>query len=433
MTIKYKNIFLFILIYVVTVPVFENYIGSIGNMLINGVVLILALSFILILNKRIYVNIKEDAKLRILIYIISSYFLIISFASINGIIFSDVNPIMRDVFEFHKPVLYFSLILSSYYILSQNKNFYSMSKYLNIIFCLIFVISIFQLSMNREVTLMYTANNIFESKRLTIPFGNPYDYGFVMIFFSFYFFFKYISGKLLYAIPFTISVYLFLQTGSRSVFLSFVIVSIFFIPLIIFFSKYSIKQKIFIFFQLIFPIVLIYIFLDIDAFYKRYIFLLEQFVQFYTDNQIGDSAETRLEQFLYAFRLAMDNPLVMLFGNGPAKSIIDYSIDGNILYMEHVESAQTYLLYRYGLLGIFCFSLLYLITIFTLIQNIYLTYSNKEIYALNNAILCWILTIPFSSIGGMYIEQPRVSVIFYVLISYSFAINYIYRNKKTII
>lgn len=430
MTIKYKNLFIALLIYVVTIPVFEYYIGAIGNILVNGFAILFLSTFVMINHLKISNGVNNDVKIRFFLYLLIFYFVIISFSAMSGIFFSSVNPILRDIFEFHKPVLYFALVICTYYIMNQNNNYLLMQKYLNIIFILIVIISLFQLMGNREITLLYTGNNIFESNRLTIPFGNPYDYAFVMLFFCFFYLFKYVSGQLKYAIPLLIALYLLLETGSRSVFLSLSITTIFFIPIILLFSKFTKKSKYYFLIQLLFLILLIYLFVDMDKFYQNYIFLLEQFVQLYTSQEIGDSAQARLEQFIYIYQRALEHPIILLFGNGPAKSVIDYTTSGSLIYMEHVESAISYLLYRYGIFGIVCFTLIYLSALSVAIQNSFIISKNKGIYSLNLAIICWLISVPFSSLGGMYIEQPKVSYLFYVIISYTFSVNYIFRNIK---
>lgn len=430
MIITYKHLFITLLVYVVTIPVFEQYVGPIGNILVNGIAIIVLFVALMIIHNQIYNKLIEDAKIRIFLYLIIFYFLIIALSSMSGIFFSSVNPIFRDLFEFHKPVLYLFLVIFTYYIMTQSKNYLLMQKYLNIVFALIIFISLFQLMGNREFTLLYTANNIFDSKRLTIPFGNPYDYAFIMIFFCFYYFFKYSSGNIKYIIPLIISVYLLFETGSRSVFLSLAITTIFFIPIILFFSKFARKSKYYFLTQLFIFTLLIYFFVDIDKFYQDYNFLLEQFVQFYMSQEIGDSAEARLEQFTYVYKRALTDPMILLFGNGPAKSVIDFSQSGTVLYMEHVESAITYLLYRYGLFGIICFTFIYLSALLVVIQNAFIIPANKGEYSLNLAIICWLISVPISSLGGMYMEQPKVSYLFYMIISYSFAINYTFRNIK---
>jgi len=428
MTINYRHLFIAISIYAITIPIFDHYIGGIGNILVNGVVTLLFLALIMMIPKKIYRSLQKDIKIRFFSYFIIFYLVIISFGSMSGIIFSNVNPILRDIFEFHKPVFYLSLIIFTYYVMVQNENYLLMQKYLNIIFALIVIISLFQLMGSREVTILYTGNNIFEKERLTIPFGNPYDYAFVMIFFCFLYFFKYASGQFKYFIPLLIALFLLFETGSRSVFLSLLVIVIFFIPIILFFSKFSRKLKYNILIQLLILISFVYFFIDIDKFYQSYNFLLEQFVQLYTSNEIGDSAEARLEQFIYTYKRALMDPMILLFGNGPAKSVIDYTESGSILYMEHVESAITFVLYRYGLLGIICFALIYLSALSVAIQNCFIEPNNRVIYCLNLAIICWLISIPFSSLGGMYIEQPKVSYLFYMIISYSFAINFKFRN-----
>ena len=96
--------------------------------------------------------------------------------------------------------------------------------------------------------------------------------------------------------------------------------------------------------------------------------------------------------------------------------------------MEHVESLFTYILYRYGILGAVCFAYIYFSALITAIQNLRYkpadTKMSQSIYHFNISSLLWFLSIPFSAFGGMYIEQPKVSFFFYMIIAFSYVVNF---------
>ena len=96
--------------------------------------------------------------------------------------------------------------------------------------------------------------------------------------------------------------------------------------------------------------------------------------------------------------------------------------------MEHVESLFTYILYRYGILGAVCFAYIYFSALITAIQNLRYkpadTKMSQSIYHFNISSLLWFLSIPFSAFGGMYIEQPKVSFFFYMIIAFCYVVNF---------
>jgi len=117
----------------------------------------------------------------------------------------------------------------------------------------------------------------------------------------------------------------------------------------------------------------------------------------------GSSMSIRQEQFQTALNLAKDNPLVFLFGNGPAKSS-----------MEYVESMYTYFFFRYGVIGFILYFLFPLCLGITLLFNILKTIGkNNKNYPFFLALLLWFLCIPICSIGNNLTEQVRVSFLYY--------------------
>ena len=123
MAISYRRLLIFLSAYAIIVPVFEFYIGAIGNILVNGVAIIVLFYALITIPQIVSNSLENDIKIRILLYFIIFYFVTISLALMSGIFFGSVNPIIRDLFEFHKPVLYLFLVIFTYCVMTQNRNF----------------------------------------------------------------------------------------------------------------------------------------------------------------------------------------------------------------------------------------------------------------------------------------------------------------------
>ncbi len=424
MYISYLNIFFISILYVFSIPVFEWYIGSIGNILINGSILLLYFVIILGIKDQILKNIFNDNNLYIISLLLFFYLLIIVTSLFIGLFDISTNPILRDLYELHKPILYLLIILLIYNVLINSTNKIKLEKYLLTIFIIISIISFFQITHFKQIVLWYTALNIYESNRLAIPFGNPYDHAFVMLFFCIYFFFKYISGNYKYIFLFILSFYLFLESGSRSVSLSFILSFSLLVPIIFLFSKYDFKKKVFYIFQIIVLTIVAIYFYDFSNFYNAYNYVSDQFYQFLTQGDIGQSAEWRVQQFLFVWERAISNPILLIFGNGPGKGL-SFEIIGqdSTYYLEHLESAPTYLLYRYGIIGVIIFTLIFY-NLFKITFNNHMKLSNdNNLYLFNMAAMTFFLSIPICFVGGMYIEQPRVSFFFYMIVAFVLVVN----------
>ena len=431
MFISYANIFFVSILYVFSIPVFEWYIGSIGNILINGLILLLYLIIILGIKDQTLKNIFNDHNLSKISLLLFFYLLIIIISLFIGLFDISTNPILRDLYELHKPILYLLIILLIYNVLIKSTNDLKLEKYLLTIFIIISIISLFQIMHFKQIVLWYTALNIYESNRLTIPFGNPYDHAFVMLFFCIFFFFKYISGNYKYIFLFILSFYFFLESGSRSVSLSFILSFALLIPIIFLFSKYDFKKKIFYVFQIIIITIFSIYFYDFSDLLYEYRYVFKQFTQFLNQGDIGASGEWRIQQFLFVWERAISNPFLLIFGNGPGKAL-SFEIIGQELtyYLEHLESAPTYLLYRYGIIGVIIFTLIFY-NLFKITFNNHMQLSkDNNLYLFNMTAMTFFLSIPICFVGGMYIEQPRVSFFFYMIVAFVLVVNKTISQKK---
>lgn len=419
-----KNLFIYlIIVYTFCIPVFPISVGAIGNILINGLLIIFLFPVIFFRIHEILIELRKNSYFNAIIILYTFYFFLILFSLLVGGLPADSKIIIRDFYEFHKPILYIFIFSSIYILYYKNPESIDFTKIIYLIFVILIFFAYIQTNHYRTFLLLYIDNIIYNSNRLTAPFGNPYDHAFVAAFFCIFFFYKYIFSSLKFIIPFLISCWMLLETGSKSNAFGFLIIFIIFIPMIIIFSNIRFKKKIFFLSNLII-VPIIYILFDFsEVLFRNYSMIFDQLSDFFRDGNIGDSGNVRIEQLNLIFARAMDNPLLTLFGNGPSKGLeLGFYKSGDIYYSEHLESAFAYITYRYGFLGVLFFSTTYLIILRLLLIN------NKNLNKFNDykifnlSFLTWYIFMIITSIGGFYIEQPRVSFFFYLLLGFALII-----------
>ncbi|WP_440681192.1 hypothetical protein, partial [Candidatus Pelagibacter sp. HIMB1623] len=321
--------------------------------------------------------------------------------------------------EFHKPLLYIFIFSSIYILYYKNPESIDFTKIIYLIFIILIFFAYIQTNHYRTFSLLYIDLNIYNSNRLTAPFGNPYDHAFIVMFFCIFFFYKYIFLGLKFIIPFFISLWMLLESGSRSNAFGFLIIFIIFIPFSIIFSNLRLKKKLFFLSHLIIVPVIFHLFDISGVLSKDYSIIYGQFLDFFTEGNIGQSGQARIEQLILVFERAINHPSLALFGNGPSKGLeLGFYKSGEIYYSEHLESAIVYILFRYGYLGILFFFTVYIIIFRLLLINNNNLDKFNDYKIFNLSFLIWHIFMFFTSIGGFYIEQPRVSFFFYFLLGF---------------
>jgi hypothetical protein len=134
-------------------------------------------------------------------------------------------------------------------------------------------------------------------------------------------------------------------------------------------------------------------------------YLTGQFIIVLDGGGIGNSANVRLSQFLFALDKAERNFIILVFGNGPAKD-----------EMEFVESLYTYLFYRYGVLGLILNLAVLGLSMFHCFKIVLKVGPRSKLYELYLSILLWLLTIPIMSIGNNFTDQARISFFYYMIL-----------------
>lgn len=419
MRLKFRNPFFEVLWMVaIFLPGFRNVIGNAEVAVVNGALLFLCLMYILF-SYREYALVGLPSSL--VSFSLLSYFLIVSFSTVNGLRYG-VQVDLRDIVELHKPALYILIFLSVHKML-QNEALFSqrMHRILKVTLIIITVFSVIHLFSSGTILSIYTKDHNINTNRLSAPFVNPYDFAFFLSFLACYFISLGVSRGKKYIIPFLLCLLLISLTQSRSVFFPFV--GLIF-PCLIFAVTLANYKKLMLFkverhllsllFLLICLAVIVFFYVSVN--FEQYAYLISGLLHILESGSLG-SADTRIEQFQLALLLIQDSPVTILFGLGPAKSI-----------MEHLESMYSFYLFRYGLFGfLFGFLIPYICAVFMLVRRIVGNGTGSDDFPLNASILMFLVMVPFFSIGNNFSEQIRLSFFYIAVIAYSVTLS----NSKT--
>ena len=122
---------------------------------------------------------------------------------------------------------------------------------------------------------------------------------------------------------------------------------------------------------------------------------------------VNGVTDKRIEQFSYIFNSITQNPILTLFGNGPAKGVMD-----------DVESIYSYYLFRYGIFGLFiCFLLPIVFAAYSSMKIANIAPRNTEEYILFRSLQLWFMVVPIISLGNNHTEQIRVSFFHLILLA----------------
>lgn len=412
MTLSINTFFSFLFFYAIAMPFFHNQIGSAGVLVVNGA-LILFIAFFILIHRGFAFSFENRVHKKIgLLYLYPLlFFLFLIPVSMGvGLLFGGVAIIERDFFELYRPILYILAFLFSYMYFSKKG---SIEYFEKLIIAIFIIVVLFGLNhffrMFDSISELYTKSHNIRSMRVSVPFVNPYDYAFFMSFFIYYFFIKFLYGRLIYFLFFLLSVVMFILPQSRSVAAGFIVGFFLIMPLFLTYSGFKLKT-----FKINLRLLIFYVFFIILAtsfiiaipyLIENFGYLTGQFVRLLESGEIGGSAGARVEQFLFALEKAISNPFIMLFGNGPAKDELEY-----------VESIYNYFFYRYGVVGVILYFYLLFLSLFFCFKIIKITGYQSRHYALFMAIFLWFITIPFLSIGNNFTEQARTSFFYYMLL-----------------
>ena len=419
--------FRFVFLFSIVMPTFQNYFDSAGVLIVNGALIVFL--FFYLFRMRVFLFFQSNAhKARVFRYLIPLLLMamVLPLSMAIGLLFGNINLIERDFYEGYRPLLYMMTFLFSFSFFSKEGSLDRFESLLLFVFIIVVVLGLnHYFGFFSPISYYYTKTLNIESYRVSTPFTNPYDYAFFMTFFVYYFFMKAFFHNMKYIPFFFMSIVMLVLPQSRSVMVGFLVGFFLIMPFLLSFTEFKVKRMIIkkrlLYFYVIFVLILILLIGALPYLIENFRYLTGQFVRLIENGDIGNSAGLRIQQFLFALDKAVNNPLILVFGNGPAKD-----------EMQFVESIYNYLFYRYGLIGVFCYFLILFLAVFETWKIVKYLRSNSKNYCFFYAVLLWLLTIPLLSIGNNFTEQVRLSFFYYTILGLVSASYYeiILKSKK---
>jgi len=339
-------------------------------------------------------------------------FSIIILVSICFSAFSKSNyPIVRDYWEFIKLLKYFlifALISSLHISLSDLQYYYKITLIIFLITTLIaFIQHINLYNINDIVNLIYSTSKA-TSERVVGTMQNPNDFGALIVMasalaFSGGLFFKKRSIRFFSFFCLIIFTYSITLTGSRTAYILFIIVISFILcikyPPLLILKRKGMLQK----FLLILIILLIIFFIIIKLAPDSFLFRLNTLRKpFHTQ-----SWQEKVITWNYVFNLIKNSPI---FGLGPCKSIIDFSVDNEWLLI----------IFRYGILGL-CVFILWMMSIIFELYKIRKNYSDEELVVFTVALQATLIAYLVYMIPATFLVNIQLMSIFTIILGLPFS------------
>lgn len=392
----------------ILIPNFYQFLNTRGAIFLNALLMTIPLIFFVLSRKNKFTfSIAQNTALLLFFLIQIWFFANINIGMLVGLASTGNDLNIRDFFELHRPVYNIIIFFVFYLLANQYWEKVNIKKTIDVAFLIIVLHGVIQYFQILEpITLSFIKHTNFSSGRLSAPFPNPYDFGFVMIFFCLYFFWEWINGNKKFPYKFLIGSILIALTQSRSIALSYLLIFTIVIPIISIYLKIRGKSNGLIKSLSLPLLVLIASFLLIEYYGNNLQYLVNGFIKI-INNPLNNGVSTaRVEQFIYALNYGPSNYLQLLLGNGPSKGTMD-----------DVESIYTFYIFRYGFTGlIFCFFIILALGIYCcdrIIKNQHPT--NFESIQFQ-AFQIWLLLIPICSFGSNHTEQIRVSFMYLAMI-----------------
>lgn len=390
-------------------PSLRGYIGTIGAILVNGGLLALAVLIVAWCGVRIRFVDEGERTLALLVLVCLVYYMVaITFSTT----FLAEDVIFRDLFELHKPVLHAASFLLASLTIATPADAERFRRILRWCFVLIVGVSILQLVAPPAFAQLYTKSANIRAGRLAAPFGNPYDYGFAVSLFAYYFLFRYLerSGlKDLAALAVALMMIVLTQSRTAVITLGFALAVL--VPAVVWLrhrealSRLEIPPGVLRYGLLVLAVVAAGVVLVVK--FRHEVAYLVGGIQALILRGEQSSLDVRLGQLEQTFELANQSILVALFGNGISKS-----------GMEFLESGYAFYLFRFGVLGLVVIFILPLVVVTgRLLQA--LVVRPERMDALAAAVLVWLASLFVASMGNNFTEQPRLSFMYYFMLGFA--------------
>lgn len=389
-------------------PTLRGAFGTAGAIIVNGGILLLCFCVAVVNRFRIPLLDRSERILFGLVALSLVYYLV----AISGAtaLLSD-RVILRDAFELHKPLLHFSAFATAFVILRRESDLRHLERILALCFGGILVLTTIQYVGLAPIGWLYTKDRNVLANRLTVPFGNPYDFAFAVSFFCYLYLFRYLTERRvvhLTALALAMIAIVLSQSRTNAIVVSgSLAISV---PLVLAVDSYRSLLRlrvplVTLRFAALFLLVMAAGYAAYLAYYEELRYLIGGLERLAIQRS-QSSLDERVRQFGVVVGLWEHSSLVALFGNGISKSSMDL-----------LESAYVFYLFRYGIIGILLIFLLpLLVGIGTAAAALGRKPAQGKVVVM--AALVWFLSLFVASVGNSFTEMPRLSFLYYFMIGF---------------
>jgi hypothetical protein len=406
-----------VFVFAIFAPTFRSYIGTQGAIIVNGGILIL-LCLWMVGNGQVirFLSQQEATAYKIIAGCFCYYFVAIAFATL----FLSKRVVVPDLYELHKPLLHLLSFTAAFVFIGTAAHLERVTRLLFWCFAGIVLISLVQIAGVGAIGEMYTKEANVRAGRVTAPFGNPYDYAFVMSFYVYLFALRFVklrtAGSLV-GLLITLALVVLSQSRTNVIVIAIALAVV--IPVVLILDRSAAIRRLLIPVELRKYSIIAAIagggaLLVIGLFGDEVRYLVGGIERLLQEGR-QSSLDVRLRQLEVITAMAAQDVWIALFGNGVSKDV-----------MPLVESSYAFFLFRYGVVGfLIVFVLPLLVVLWILIRMLLEVRSDQKYLAM--AVLVWFVTLPVASIGNSFTEQPKISFLFYFLMG--LGIRYYYLAK----
>ncbi len=405
-------------------PTFDAILDKTGAMLVNGGLIVLSAFFILLLHGG-KISLPEKERwtwIKVFFGIYALYALLI----LGSSLFLSEDVIGRDLYEIHRPVLYFLLVVFFISWFRSVSDLKLVETFLVIFFFEAFILGILtMIPPLHPFVSFFTQREVIATRRLAAPFSNPYDLAFAMTLLIYFFGYRFLlisSGRWKSSAGLMISLLLLVMTQSRSVAGAMLVGMFFVLPCMLAINSWSRLRKLIVpkhFFIFVFGIVLfVSSITTVYLVYRDEIGYLAAGFEKVLQGKRLKPLESRQKQLEFAWDRASEDPFIFFFGNGPSKTIMPYP-----------ESIYTYFIFRYGFVGLL--GVFFLPIILACAAGFRTMHSlSIQHRVLIMSFISWLLTMPIASVGNNFSEQVRLSFINCLVLACLVSVHAMVRSKR---
>lgn len=390
-------------------PSLRGLVGTAGAILVNGGLIALAALVFAWRGERIrFVDEGERALALVVLGSLLYYMVAITFASA----FLSEQVIFRDLFELHKPILHASSFLLAFLLLPTAEATERLEKILVWCFVAIVALSIVQFIAPPVIAKLYTKPANLRAGRLAVPFGNPYDYGFAVSLFAYYFLFRYLDGqgrKELSRSALAMAMIVLTQSRTAVITMGFTLAAL--VPGVVWvryrdrLARLEIPRAVLRYGVLVLAVIAAGAVVVVE--FRDEVAYLVGGIRALILRGEQSSLNVRIGQLQQTVERANENLLVALFGNGVSKA-----------GMEFLESGYAFYLFRFGVLGLVLIFIVPLVIVMGRLLQVMAT-RPARVDALAAAVLVWLGSLFVASIGNNFTEQPKLSFMYYFLLGFA--------------